>query len=91
MLLGFGQAVQGPLSPVQYIDYEACMWQCSGTATDEECDTFCRGTAIGLPSGSVTPATTPPAPKATGQLIPGVDNKYLLIAAAIIGGVLIVR
>jgi hypothetical protein len=83
-------ATQGPLSPLQVIDYQACMWQCSGSATDAECDYFCRQAAISMPS-TLTPGTGTPTAPTKKQLIPGVENEYLLLAAGIIAVVLIVR
>ena len=73
----------------QYFTLDAsCYYPCLETGAGN-CEEICQ-----VPAYTVTgtaPGGTPATKPKSGQLIPGVDNKYLLIVAAIIAGVLIVR
>jgi len=74
----------------QYFTLDAaCYYPCLATGAGN-CEEICQ-----IPAYSVTGTATDVAAKTAAalkkQLIPGVDNKYLLIAAGIIAVVLIVR
>ena len=74
----------------QYFTLDAsCYYGCQQTGAGN-CEEICQIPAytVTATGGTGAPGTVP---KSTGQLISGVDNKILLIAAAIIAGVLIVR
>jgi len=76
----------------QYFTLDAsCYYGCQQTGAGN-CEEICQipaySVSVATPGTTGAPGTVP---KSAGQLIAGVDNKILLIAAAIIAGVLIVR
>jgi Zn-finger protein len=77
----------------QYFTLDAaCYYPCLATGAGN-CEEICQIPAYSVTgTGSGTSQTKTGTPKsASTQLIPGVDNKYLLLAAGIIAVVLIVR
>jgi hypothetical protein len=75
----------------QYFTLDAsCYYPCLATGAGN-CEEICQVPAFSV-TGQASSGTGTPAPKKPSvQLIPGVDNKYLLLAAGIIAAVLIVR
>lgn len=75
----------------QYFTLDAaCYYPCLAAGAGN-CEEICQVPSYSVTGTDTTGAGTPAPKKPSVQLIPGVDNKYLLLAAGIIAAVLVVR